>query len=72
MWCRSDSKPGYTCAFQVYTGKVGDTSEKTLGARVVKDLSKDIKDKNYFVFFDNFFLVPRFWLTLWIPKFIAQ
>ena len=58
VWCRSDSKTGYTCAFQVYTGKVGDTTEKNLGARVVKDLSKDIKDKNYFVFFDNFFSSP--------------
>ena len=58
VWCRSDSKTGYTCAFQVYTGKVGDTTEKQLGARVVKDLSKDIKGKNYFVFFDNFFASP--------------
>ena len=55
MWCRSDSKPGYTCAFQVYTGKVGDTSEKTLGARVVKDLSKDIKDKTTLYFLITFF-----------------
>ena len=22
VWCRSDSKTDYTCAFQVYTGKV--------------------------------------------------
>ena len=61
----SDSKTGYTCAFQVYTGKVGDTTEKNFGARLVKDLTKDIKGKNYFAFFD-------FWLTLWVPKFIAQ
>ena len=32
VWCRSDSKNGYTCAFQVYTGKQGDSTEKNLGA----------------------------------------
>ena len=72
VWCRSDSKTGYTCAFQVYTGKVGDSTEKNLGARVVKDLSKDIQDKTTFYFSIIFLLVLRFWLTLWILKFTAQ
>ena len=45
MWCWCDSKNGYTYAFQVYAGKQGDTTEKDLGARVVKDLAEDIQDK---------------------------
>ena len=60
VWCRSDSKNGYTCSFQVYTGKVGDTTEKNLGARVVKDLSEPIRGKNHQLYFDNLFLVPDF------------
>ena len=43
VWCRYDSKNGYTSAFQIYTGKLVDATEKNLGSRVVKDLSKDIK-----------------------------
>ena len=58
VWCRSDSKNGYTCAFQVYTGKQGDSSDKDPGARVIKDLSQDVQGKNYFLFFDNFFSSP--------------
>ena len=58
MWCRYDSRNGYTCAFQVYAGKQ-EVLRKNLGARVVKDLAEDIQGKNYVLFFDNF-LVPRF------------
>ena len=58
VWCRCDSKNGYTSAFQIYTGKLADVTEKNLGSRVVKDLSKEIQNKNYFLFFDNFFSSP--------------
>ena len=58
VWCRCDSKNGYTSDFQVYAGKQGDSTEKNLGARVVKDLAEDIQGKNYFLFFDNFFSSP--------------
>ena len=58
VWCRCDSRNGYSCAFQVYAGKHGSTTEKNLGARVVKDLAEDIQGKNYFLFFDNFFSSP--------------
>ena len=58
MWCRADSKNGYICSFQVYTGKEGDSTEKNLGARVIKELSKDIQGKNNFLFFDNYFSSP--------------
>jgi hypothetical protein len=50
---------GYFCDFQVYTGKVGDTAETGLGARVVKDLTNDLKGKDHHVFFDNFFSSVR-------------
>ena len=43
---------------QVYTGKVGNTSEKNLGARVVTDLSKDVLNKGFHLYFDNFFSSP--------------
>ena len=28
IWCSCYDRNGYTCCFQVYTGKVGDASEK--------------------------------------------
>ena len=49
VWCRSDSKNGCTCAFQVYTGKQGDSSDNDPGARVIKDLSQGVQGKNYFL-----------------------
>ena len=57
IWCRCDSRNGYTCCFQVYTGKLGDSSEKNLGVRVVTDFSKDVLNKGFYLYFDNFFLV---------------
>ena len=46
VWVLGDSSNGYFCNFQVYTGKVGgDTAETGLGARVVKDLTRDLKGK---------------------------
>lgn len=45
----------YHWNFDVYTGKSGDTVEKKLGARVVKNLSAPLKNKNYFLYFDNYF-----------------
>jgi len=55
VWCSCDSKNGYTCDFQAYTGKVGNATKKKLGARVVKDLSVVAKD--FHLYFDNFFSV---------------
>ena len=42
VWGRADVC--YISAFQVYTGKSGDSTEHGLGARVVKDLTEDLKD----------------------------
>ena len=63
MWCRSNSKNGYTCAFQVYAGKQGDSTEKNLGATVVvKDLAENIQGKITFALRQSF-IVPCFQLT---------
>lgn len=40
--------------FQIYTGKTENT-EKQLGSRVVKDLTRDLIGGNHHVYFDNFF-----------------
>ena len=56
VWVLGDSSYGYFSNFQIlYTGKVGETAETGLGARVVKDLTHDLKGKYHHVFFDNFF-----------------
>lgn len=54
VWVMADSHNGYFHTLQVYTGKQGG-GEKQLGARVVKDLTQDLKGKNHHVYFDNFF-----------------
>ena len=51
VWVRCDSRNGFTCCFQIYTGKVGNTSEKNVGARVVMDVSNDILDKGFHLYF---------------------
>ena len=50
-----DSRNGFTCCFQVYTGKVGDTLENIVAARVVMDVSNDILDKGFCLYFDNYY-----------------
>lgn len=53
VWVRAD-ETSYVCEFQAYTGKT-DSAEKHLGARVVKDLTRELVNKNHHVYFDNFF-----------------
>lgn len=55
VWVLGDSTNGYFSRLDVYTGKKGNRAEKGLGARVVKDLTKDFQGKWHYVFFDNFF-----------------
>lgn len=56
VWLRADSTTHYVSAFQVYTGWPNQgESELGLGARIVTDLSRDLVDCNYHLFFDNFF-----------------
>ena len=45
VWVRADSRNGYFSQFEVYTGKKEATVEHQLGARVVKDLTKELQDK---------------------------
>ena len=54
VWMRADAVTGYISQFQVYVGKEVST-EMELGARVVKDLTRTLVNKNYHVFCDNFF-----------------
>ena len=54
VWVLADSNNGYFHTMQVYTGKT-NTSEKQLGARVVKDLTRSLAGKHHHVNFDNFF-----------------
>lgn len=53
-WCRADAHNGYMCEIQIYTGKC-ESSESGLGKRVVMDLSEKLHQKNYHLYFDNFF-----------------
>ena len=55
MWCRADSKNGYLCDFDIYTGKQEQGIQYGLGYSVVTRLCKSIKGHWYAVFFDNFF-----------------
>ena len=55
MWVRADSRNGYFSLFEVYTGKKKDVVKHQLGARVVKDLTKELQGKWHHVYFDNFF-----------------
>ena len=62
-WVRSDMN-GYVCEFQIYTGKIANVAEKNLGERVIKDLSQTLKNKNYHIFFDNYFTSNDLMITL--------
>ncbi|XP_018403038.1 PREDICTED: piggyBac transposable element-derived protein 3-like [Cyphomyrmex costatus] len=52
-WVLADES-SFVCKFQLYTGKT-ESTEKQLGARVVKDLTRHLVGKGYHVYFDNFF-----------------
>ncbi|XP_030751377.1 piggyBac transposable element-derived protein 4-like [Sitophilus oryzae] len=54
VWMLADSS-GYFLNFEIYTGKAGNEVEQNLGARVVKNMTSEIANKNHKVFFDNFF-----------------
>ena len=57
VWVRAD---GYFSEFSVYEGRSESalTLQDTLGARVVKSLSKNIVGKYHHLFIDNFFTSP--------------
>lgn len=53
VWVLGDSHNGYFSRFEVYIGRDGSSSEKGLGARVVRSLTEDLKGRNRHVFFDT-------------------
>lgn len=55
VWASADANNGYVSAFEVYTGKKGNTAEKGLGANVVKGLTEQLHGTYRHVFYDNFF-----------------
>ena len=61
VWVLGDSSNGYFSRLEVYTGKKGNTVEKDLGARVVKDLTQDFQSRWHRVYFDNFFTSSVTW-----------
>jgi hypothetical protein len=54
VWIRA-GESGYVNQFQIYVGKVGNDVEKNFGARVVKDLTRNIVGKGYNLYFHNLF-----------------
>lgn len=65
VWTRADSINGYVCELQIYLGKVGNTAEKQLGARVVKDLTRALVGKYYTIYCDNFFTSAKLFEDLY-------
>ena len=63
VWVRSDMN-GYVCEFQIYTGKIANVAEKNLGERVIKNLSQTLKNKNYHIYFGNYFTSNDLMITL--------
>ena len=55
VWVRTDANTGYVSAFEVYTGKKGNTTEKGLGATVVKHLCEKLYHSYRHISYDNFF-----------------
>ena len=58
VWCRCDSHSGFTCCFQVYLGAT-DSVEKNLGIRATLDMTRDIFNKGFHIYCDNFFACPQ-------------
>ncbi|KFM83286.1 PiggyBac transposable element-derived protein 4, partial [Stegodyphus mimosarum] len=52
IWMQCDEST-YACQFEIYTGKIGDTTEKKLSDRVVRSLP--IFGKNHRLFMDKYF-----------------
>ncbi|XP_049837964.1 piggyBac transposable element-derived protein 3-like [Schistocerca gregaria] len=64
IWMRSASVTGYTYDFNIYCGKDPNNQDRTLGERVVLQLSKTIRDINVMLSFDRFLTSIRLMDTL--------
>jgi len=58
VWCRCDAHNGFTCSFQLYLGAT-DSEEKGLGVRATLDVSREIFNKGFHIYWDNFFACPQ-------------
>ena len=54
VWVLGDSNNGYFSRFEVYSGR-GEARVVGFGIHVIKNLTKELKNRNHHVFFDNFF-----------------
>ena len=54
VWVLADSHNGYFQKFEVYSGKKGDSPEKSLGAKVVKSLTSELHGKHHHFDMINF------------------
>ncbi|XP_058793962.1 piggyBac transposable element-derived protein 3-like [Phymastichus coffea] len=61
-WVCADES-GYICEFQIYTGKK-ESTEKDLGPRVVKELTRELVGDNHHVYFDNYFTSVKLMIDL--------
>ena len=66
VWARADASNGYVSVsvFEVYTGRKRNTTEKGLGAMVVKELTEQLHGTYCHVIYDNFFSSMDFALDL--------
>ena len=62
VWVLADTN-GYFWNMQVYTGRE-TTTEKGLGARIVKDLTVPLHHKLHHIYYDNFFLPQSSYLRI--------
>ena len=53
VWMRADAVSGYVLAFQVYSNKKGNDTEKALGSKVVKHLTEELQNTDQHVYFNN-------------------
>lgn len=57
---RADASTGFTCQFEMYTGRQSDSEpEIGLGGHVVKRLSRTLSGKAYHLYCDNFLQVSH-------------
>ena len=55
VWMRADAINGYVADLSVYTWKTRDAPERDLGGSVVRTLRKNLVNKGYHIYFDNYF-----------------
>lgn len=73
VWVLADSKTGYVLKFELYTGKstTNDSLGDSLGERVVLNLTKDLRNSDNLVVFDNFFISVSLMYQLQARKIFA-